>query len=393
MVVEAQSGEMKAVVVPSKEVVDAINGEGGEKLRSCYQCGLCTAACPWNRVRKFSIRELVHQAQLGVLDFENDDIWICTGCRACSIRCPRNLEMVDMMRALRRVIVEVGAGKVPNSLRLVAKNLSGVGNPFGEPTEKRMDWAKGLGVKPFTPNTEILYFPCCIQAYDKRMQRIARAVVNILQKAEVDFGILGAEQFCCGESIRKAGCESVFQNLAHNNIDVFKKAGVKKVLVSTPHCYYTFKLEYPELGGDFEVVHLSQYLNQLIKDGRIKFSKGLNRKVTYHDPCCLGRSAGVYDDPRQVLQSIPGLEFVEMSECRENSLCCGGGCAGRIWVDTKKGERFSDIRMAQAIDTGASILAVTCPYCMLNLEDSVLTSNKGDDIKIRDIAELVQKAM
>jgi len=379
-------------VAPYKEAADIIKEEGGDILKLCYQCGMCTAVCPWNLVRSFIVRRLIHQAQLGLTDFGDEDVWTCVACRFCVQQCPRGVEIPDIMRALRRVIVEVGVGKAPDSLRLVAKNLAAVGNPLGEPSEKRTDWAKDLGVKTFTKGTEILYFPCCYQVYDPINRKVALAAVDILKKADVDFGILGDKVVCCGESIRKAGQESLFQSLAQRNINAFAEAGVSKILVTSPHCYHTFKDEYPEFGGNFEVIHFSQYLAELIKEGRLKFTKELNKRVTYHDSCCLGRYAHIYDEPRQVLESIPGLELVEMRDNREDSLCCGG-CAGRLWLETKKGERFSDLRIEQALEVSANILAVSCPYCMLNFEDSILTSDKGDVIEIKDIAQLVQEAI
>jgi len=288
--------------------------------------------------------------------------------------------------------VEVGAGKVPDSLRLAVKNVSGVGNPLGEPSEKRVDWAKDLGVKTYTKGTEILYFPCCYQVYDPSISRAARATVDILKKAGVDFGILDDSVVCCGESARKAGNESLFQKLAQTNISAFKEAGVNKIVTTSPHCYYTFKNEYPELGSNFEIVHLTQYLADLLKEGRLKLTKELNKKVTYHDPCYLGRWGDVYDEPRQVLKSVPGLELIEMGDTREYALCCGGG-AGRVWMETKKGERFSDLRIEQALESEATVLAVACPYCMVNFEDSILTSDKSDIIEVKDIAELVQEAI
>jgi len=374
------------------EVTDLVKEEGGGIFTLCYQCGMCTGVCPWNRVTSFSVRRLVHRAQLGLVDFEDEEIWRCVACKLCVQYCPRGVEVPDIMRALRRVIVEVGAGIVPHPLRVTAKNIAAAGNPLGEPQEKRMDWAKDLGIKAFAKGTEILYFACCYQSYDPRCQRVARAAVNILKKADVDFGILDTEQSCCGESIRKAGHESLFQSLAQNNIDVFTKADVKKILVTSPHCYHTFKEEYPEFGGNFEVIHFTQYLAKLIEEGRLKLTKELNKRVTYHDSCCLGRYAGIYDEPRQILESIPGLELVEMRDTRENALCCGG-CAGRLWQDTKKGERLSDLRIEQALEVGAQTLAVACPYCMLNFEDSLLTSYKGDAIEIKDIIELAQEAI
>ncbi len=379
-------------VTPLKEVMEIITEEGGEILKLCYQCGICTAVCPWNRVRDFIVRRIIHQGQLGLIDFEDEDVWQCAGCNNCVKQCPRGVEIIDVMRALRRAVTEFGIAKVPDSLRITGKNLLAVGNPLGEPPEKRADWAKDLDIKTYTKGTEILYFPCCYQAYDPSARRVALATVNILKKADIDFGILSDNVVCCGESIRKAGGEDAFQSLSRTNISVFAEAGVKKVVVTSPHCYHTFKHEYPELGANFEVIHFSQYLLELIKQGKLNLTKEVNKKVAYHDPCYLGRHNDIYDEPREILKSIPGLELVEMREYRENSLCCGGG-GGRIWMETKSGERFSDIRLEQALEVGANVLTMACPYCMINFEDSVLTSGKGDVIEIRDIAELVQEAL
>ena len=378
---------------PSREIADVIREEGGEILKLCYQCGMCTAICPWNTVRGFPIRQIIHQAQLGLTNFEAEDMWLCVTCKACVDRCPRGVEIIDIWKALRRVISEVGAGKMPEPLRISFKNICGVGNPLGEPAERRADWVKDIGVKTYTKGTEILYLPCCIPAYDPKFQKVARATVDILKKADVDFGIfLGAELACCGESVRKIGQEKVFQDLARNNIGLFTEAGVKTILVTSPHCYHAIKNEYPEFGGSFDVFHFSQYLAKLITEGRLKFTKELNKKVAYHDSCYLGRHNGIYDEPRQVLESIPGLELVEMYNVRNNSLCCGGG-GGRVWEETKKGERFSDIRIEQALEAGANILAAACPYCLVMFEDSVLSLDKSDAIEIKDIAELVQEAI
>ncbi len=379
-------------VTPLKEVADIINEAGGEILKLCYQCGTCTAVCPWNRVRDFIVRRIMHRGQLGLIDFEGEDIWLCATCNSCVKRCPRGVEIVDVMRALRRVVTEMGIARIPDSLRLTIKNISATGNPLGEAPDKRADWAKDLDVKPYSEGTEILYFPCCIPEYDTSVRRMARAAVNILKKAGVDFGIPGSRVNCCGESVRKAGDEKVFERLARSNISVFAEMGVKKVVTSSPHCYHTFKNEYPGLGGDFEAIHLSQYLLELIRENRLNFTREINKKVAYHDPCYLGRYNDIYEEPRQVLESIPGLELVELPDCRENSLCCGGG-GGRIWMETKSGERFSDMRVEQALAAGADVLAVACPYCMLNFDDSVTTMDKGNFIEIRSISELVSQAI
>jgi Fe-S oxidoreductase len=379
-------------IAPAIEVADIIKEEGGDVLKLCYQCGTCTGTCPWNLVKGFSVRQVIHQAQLGLPDFEDESMWMCVTCKACVDRCPRGVEIIDIWRTLRKVIAEVGAGKTPDSLRLVVKNITGVGNPQGEEREKRLGWAKNLDVKPFAKETEILFFPCCYDVYDSSISRVARASVDVLKKAGVNFGILGDNVVCCGESVRKVGSESLFQTLAHSNIEAFNEAGVKKIVVTSPHCYHTFKNEYPDLGGNFEVVHIVQYLAELISEGRLKLTKELNKKVTYHDSCYLGRHNDIYDEPRQVLESIPGLELVEMYDNREESLCCGGG-GGRVWEETKKGERFSDMRVEQALEAGASILAVACPYCMVMFEDSVLSADKSGDIEVKNIVELVQEAL
>ena len=379
-------------VAPFQEAIDIIKEEGGEICKLCYQCGTCTGTCPWNTVRSFLVRKTMHQAQLGLPDFEDEDMWLCATCNACVDRCPRGVKIIDVWRSFRRAIVELGIGGVPDSLRITAKNISGVGNPQGEEREKRTEWVSNLGVKTHTKGTEVLYFPCCYNAYDPQSLKAGRAMVDILKKTEVDFGILGNEQSCCGESIRNAGNEELFKSLAESNINALNEAGVTRIIAASPHCYHTFKNEYPELGGNFEVIHYTQYLVELIKEGRLKLTKELNKKVTYHDSCYLGRHNDIYDEPRELLRSIPGVELVEMYDHHEDSLCCGGG-GGRVWEETKKGERFSDQRVQQALDVEASVLAIACPYCMAMLGDSVVTMNKEDDIEVKEIAELVAEAL
>ncbi|UCD08939.1 MAG: (Fe-S)-binding protein, partial [Dehalococcoidales bacterium] len=204
----------------------------------------------------------------------------------------------------------------------------------------------------------------------------------------VDFGILGISENCCGESIRKAGNETLYKLLARENIKAFIDNGVYRILVSSPHCYHTFKNEYLEFKVNFEVVHITQYLSELIGEHRLEIKGEYQKKITYHDPCYLGRHNGIYDEPREVLKNIPGLELVEMTDSRENSLCCGGG-GGRIWMDTTKGERFSDLRLEQAAETDANELVTACPYCITNFEDSRLSAEGGESIIIKDITEII----
>jgi Fe-S oxidoreductase len=381
-----------SAVAPLPEGEQLIKEAGGEVLQLCFQCGLCAATCPWNMVRNFMVRRIMHEAQLGVTDFAAEDAWTCVTCRACVQCCPRGVEIIDVMRAVRRVIVSLGVGIIPHALGISAKNIAAVGNPLGEEPQKRDDWSKDLEVKRFAPGTEILYFPCCVPAYDPDVKRVARSVATIFNKLGIDFGLIGSEAKCCGEAIRKAGYEDTFQSLAQNNINLFSSNGVKTVVVSSPHCYHTFKNEYHELGGEFEVIHTTQYLASLIGQGKLELSKEINKKVIYSDPCYLGRHNNIYDEPRKVLQSIPGLELMEFPDAREEGLCCGGG-GGRIWMDTPKGERFSDIRVKEALEKGADIIALACPYCFLNYRDSVLSMGKAEAIQVKDISELIYEAL
>ncbi|MEE4354639.1 MAG: (Fe-S)-binding protein [Desulfatiglans sp.] len=380
-------------VAEYKEIADAVKEKGGEAFKRCYQCGLCDAVCPWNRVRNFSMRKIVREAQFGFTEIETEEMWLCTTCGRCPEKCPRDVRQIESGTALRRIATDYGV--FPESVKPVRTAigaLTGQGNPLGEDRNKRADWAEGLSVKTFTEDMDLLYFPGCYPSYDPRLKKVARATADILKRAGVDFGILGQAENCCGESIRKTGDEALFKRLARENIKSFVDHGVKKILVSSPHCYHTFKREYPEFMVNFEVIHMAQYLCELIDDGRIKLSGEYGKKATYHDPCYLGRHNGIFDEPREVLKRVPGLELNEMPDCREESLCCGGG-GGRIWMETKKGERFSDLRIEQAMDVGAQALITACPYCITMLEDSRVTMDADERIEIKDITEIIQEVI
>ncbi|MDA8136674.1 MAG: (Fe-S)-binding protein [Desulfobacteraceae bacterium] len=376
-------------IAPFIEVIDEIKASGGEIFKMCFQCGLCDSVCPWNRVRSFSMRKLIREAAFGLSEVEGEDIWRCTTCGMCPSQCPRGVKQIDISVALRRVAAsyELFPASV-KSARTARSSLISEGNPLQGERAKRGDWAKAVSVKPYAEGMEALYFVGCYLSYDPRMKKVALATANILKKAGVEFGILGEKENCCGESIRKTGAEETFKKLAKDNIKTFIDHGVKKVIVSSPHCYHTFKNEYPEFMVHFDVVHINQLLFQLIREGRLTLKGELPKTVTYHDPCYLGRHNGVYDEPRDVLQSISGLTLVEMENHHKNSLCCGGG-GGRIWMDTPQEERFSDIRLKQAREAGAEILATSCPYCITNFEESRLNLAYENMIEVKDITEII----
>jgi len=380
-------------LAPFREVVDELKASGGDAVKRCYECGICDAVCPWNRVSTFSMRRLVREAVFGLSEIEREEIWRCTTCGKCPQRCPRDVQQIEDMVSLRRMATEYGLFPPSvRAVRAVSTSLTTQGNPLEQDRETRADWAKGLSVKTYTEGMEILYFPGCYPSYDPRLQKVAAATAAILNRAGVDFGILGVKENCCGESIRKTGNEQLFKHLARENIKTFIEHGVKKILVSSPHCYHTFTNEYPEFMVSFEIVHTSQYLHQLISEGRLELTKEYGGKVTYHDPCYLGRHNGIYDEPRAVLSAVPGLELSELAEVREDSLCCGMG-GGRVWFETPLAERFSTLRLEQALATGAEVLVTACPYCITQFEDTRLTLPGGEGIQIKDITEILQGAI
>ncbi len=380
-------------IAPFLEVIDEINEAGGDVFKLCFQCGLCDTVCPWNKVRPFSMRKLIREAAFGLSEVEGEDIWRCTTCGICPAQCPRGVKQIDMAVALRRVATEYELFPPSvKSARTARASLISEGNPLQGDRQKRADWAKELSIKPYAEGMEALYFVGCYLSYDPRMKKVATATANILKKAGVEFGILGNKESCCGESIRKTGSEEVFKTLAKENIKTFIDNGVKKIIVSSPHCYHTFKNEYPEFMVNFEVVHINQYLLELMADGRLELKGEFPKRVTYHDPCYLGRHNGIYDEPREVLTKIPGLELVEMEDHGKNSLCCGGG-GGRIWMDTPKEERFSDIRLRQANEVGAQVLATSCPYCITNFEESRLNLSFEEVMEVKDITEIISELL
>lgn len=379
------------VAVPFLEVAEAIEASGGEDLNLCYQCATCTGSCPWGFVEPLNIRQLIHLAQLGLEGYEGEDLWKCTTCNTCKIRCPRGVGIIDIIRSIRTMIVETGL--IPQSLRGALGSTKSDGNPWSGKRSERNTWAAEMGIEAFDKDKhEYLLFACCMPSYDPRARKQVAAAAKIFKAAGVKVGVLGSEESCCGESIRKIGDEDLFGKLAGGNGALFREHGVEKVLVLSPHCYHTFVNEYPELGTKLQVTHMVELMAELLETGKLKLSKPVEATVTYHDPCYLGRHNEIYDAPRKILKSLPGVTFTEMIRVREESLCCGGG-GGRMWMETKFGERFSDLRIPEALSVGANVLATACPYCINMFEDSRLNLNKEDEIQVKDVTELVAEAL
>ena len=391
---------MSSLITLNPEIREAIIESGGDDVIKCYQCGRCMAACPWNLVEKlnYTTYRLCQRIKLGaIIESEEKeaiaadtiDVFRCVGCDSCKHECPRGVSLSDVLRAVRRILVDYDS--YPSELKSVISRLYNSGNPLGEPAERRADWAQELNIPQFNESRDYLYFPCCLPAYDTRAKNVAQATAKILKKAGVNFGIIGQEEFCCGEAVRRVGAEKVFQTAVKNNTGVFAKKGVRKVITTSPHCYTTFKNEYPEYYDAFDAIHATQIFAQLINEKKIVLKKPFNKTVVYHDPCTLGRQMGVLEEPREVLKSIPELKLIEVPVFnREYSVCCGAGAMG-LWRDWPQDERLANLRTEQILNTGAEILAVACPYCLQMFEETLKSMDA--DIEVMDIAEILYESL
>lgn len=352
----------------------------------CYQCGVCTATCPWGALGSDapSIRLAVRRAQVGVLD-DLDDLWLCTSCAQCEAQCPRGVSVADVIGGLRGLMWE--RRQIPNGLPSVLWSVFWNNNPWFQPPSQRAQWAKDVEAAAYDPGQhEVLYYVGCTSSYDRRAQNIALSLVKIFEASGVRLGVLGDEEPCCGEAVLSLGHRDYFEELAQKAAKVFGEKQVGKLVSVSPHCFDVFRNHLPNLDGSFEPLHYTQFLADMIEEGRLGFESGEEVKVTFQDPCFLGRRNGIYDAPRQVLQAIPGLNLVEMEDNGPEALCCGGG-GGRMWMETPTAVRFSDIRAEQAAETGADILATACPFCLSCLEDG-LKSHGLTHIKVLDVAEI-----
>jgi len=369
-------------------------------LYGCYQCGKCTGGCPVALKSKLNIRRLVIQSILGKdLDRLNEkvELWDCTTCKTCTLRCPRDIKPMDLIIRLRGSLVE--EGHVPETIIEALESVYKHGNPWGKPKSKRIDWAKDPGpntpklkVFPRGDRAEFLYFVGCTPSYDPRVQQVAKAFVFILQQAGIDFGILGTEEQCCGNEIRRMGESGLFEELVNGNVKRFDGYQIKNIVTSCPHGFNVFKNEYPQ--GKYNVFHSTQILRKCLEEGRLRFGRTMEKVVTFHDPCFLGKQNGVFDEPRILLQAIPGLTFKELDRSRERSLCCEGG-GGRMWVEASQdgSQRLAETRVRDAAELGAQVIVTACPLCVLTLEDAIKTSGYEETLRAMDVVELVAEAL
>jgi Fe-S oxidoreductase/nitrate reductase gamma subunit len=398
-------------------------------LDACTRCGRCDEHCPACVSEKpYSVRKLIQDmksnleevgANLKVVKpatpakdgeqpqggkparkllgdvIKPDDLWWCTSCGSCKEHCPSLIGCVDKNVEFRRnLVMAEEPPNFPPEVKTVFKSMETNGNPWSFSWQDRAKWAAGLDVKVLGDGVkaEYVYYVGCSGAFDERSQKVAVAVVKILKAAGVDFAILGANERCCGDSARRIGNEYLYQTLAQHNIEAFNQVGAKKVITTCPHGYNTIKNEYPQMGGNYEVVHHSELIARLIKDGKLKLTKPLAKRVIYHDSCYLGRYNDIYHPPRDVVSAIPGVSAIEFPRSGPDSFCCGAG-GGRMWMEEKAGKRINQLRTQEAVDAKADVIATGCPFCLTMLFDGIKELNQTEKMKAMDIAELVAEAL
>lgn len=386
---------------------------------TCTECGRCHATCPAVATgKKLSPRRIIVETRhrmsekapllLDHAETENvgamanvlsgtilteDELWACTTCMACVQECPVMIEHVDEIVDLRRSLV-LNESRFPTEVRTMFDNLERNGSPWAFNPAARADWAADLKIKTMASDStvEYLYWVGCAGSYDARYQKVARSFVQLMQHAGISFAILGTEEKCNGDAARRMGNEYLAQMLMTENIATLTRYGVRRIVTTCPHCFHSLKKEYPQFGGNFEVIHHTDFLLQLVRDGSIKPVNGSPASVTYHDSCYLARYNDTIESPRSLLKTIPGTTLVEMERSGDRAFCCGAG-GGRMFMEEHEGTRINEERTREALGTGAQIISTACPFCLTMMTDGVKMKEKSDDTKVKDIAELLWDAV
>jgi Fe-S oxidoreductase/nitrate reductase gamma subunit len=376
-------------------------------LDACTRCGRCQDRCPAHLSQKpLSPKKLIQDLkgewlaaaagvknEEGLLDkvIQEETCWSCTACLSCQVNCPVSIPTFDKNLELRRYLT-MTLSKVSPELKLLYKNLQTRFDPYGMGKGKRLEWTEGLDIKKATENeVDVLYWVGCVASLDDRNRKVAKSLSAIMQKAGVSFGVLGPDEKCCGDPLRRTGNEYQYQEIAQGNVEFLKELGVKKIVTACPHCYNTLKNDYAQLGAAFEVYHHTEFIRMLAKDGKIKINPALEGVTTYHDPCYLGRVNRVFDAPREVLGAVKKGPFVELPRNRDEGFCCGGG-GGKIWMEEHHG-RICHLRMDDAIGVGANTVITACPYCLIMMEDAIKDKEKSETMKALDISEAVARSI
>ncbi|MBU0561514.1 MAG: (Fe-S)-binding protein [Bacteroidetes bacterium] len=381
---------------------------------SCTECGRCTTACPAaNTGKALSPKRIIEKirkrteekAPLILAQSDNQEIlektlvhgyitqeelWACTTCNACVQECPITIEHIDSIVDMRRNLTLMEAS-FPTELNAVFKNIETNFSPWAFNPSERADWATGMNIKTLAEDqdAEILFWVGCAGSFDSRYQKVTKAFATLMQKAGINFRILGTEEKCNGDTARRLGNEYLAQMLMKENIETLNNYKVRKIVTACPHCFNSIKNEYPQFGGNFEVLHHSELIINMLQENKIELNENSSAsKITFHDSCYLGRYNNIYNAPREALEKIGGVELIEMPRSKDKGFCCGAG-GGRMFMEELEGSRINENRTKEAIETNADTIAAACPFCITMLSDGLKTFEKADDINVKDIAEIV----
>jgi Fe-S oxidoreductase/nitrate reductase gamma subunit len=374
---------------------------------ACTRCGRCQDRCPAYATEKpLSPKKLIQDLkgdwenfakgiknEGGLIDnvIQEEALWSCTACLSCQVNCPVSIPTFDKNIEMRRYLT-MTMSKVSSEMKLLYKNLQTRFDPYGMGKGQRLEWTEGLDVKKATEEeVDVLYWVGCVASLDDRNRKIAKSIAAIMNKAGVSFGVLGPDEKCCGDPLRRTGNEYQYQELAEGNVELLKGLNVKKIVTACPHCYNTLKNDYAQLGATFDVYHHTQFISMLAKEGKLSFNPTLEGITTYHDPCYLGRVNREFDAPRYLVNKVVKDKFVEMDRNFDEGFCCGGG-GGRIWMEEHH-KRINHNRMDEAIGLAANTVVTACPYCLIMMEDAIKDKEKSETMKALDISEIVAKGL
>ncbi|MBI4572204.1 MAG: (Fe-S)-binding protein, partial [candidate division NC10 bacterium] len=385
---------------PRKDLLDLV---------ACTECGRCQDACPaWATGKPLTPKGLIIDLRDQLLAhgrgngngkpmvggvIAEEVLWSCTTCGACHQECPVFIEPIPKIINMRRFLVMEEA-RFPETMQAAMRGMETRGHPYQGGVPSRAEWAKGLEVPLLAEkgSAEYLYWVGCAAAFDERTQKVARALVQVLKAGGVEFAILGEEERCTGDPARRIGHEFLFQMQAQTNIEVLNGYGVKKIITACPHCFNTFKNEYGQFGGHYEVVHHTVLINDLLRQGRVTPKTPIGQTVAYHDSCYLGRHNGIFDAPREILRILPGVQAKEMERNREKGFCCGAG-GGMMWFEERIGKRVNIERTEEALRVQPDVVGTACPFCLTMFEDGIRAKDATEKLKAMDLAELVARAL